>query len=158
MCQSVDIWPRLFCARRLRYDYRDAHGNFFCKTLNGCSASTKTRRSACKRDVRRWKNENFKPPFTPCGWLRSASNLAKKCFRRFPTFHFSTPETIFVSKSVFAQNTFFPGDVGAKNHTKLKCSIQNVRKAKKASKNETSGIVWNMFRQSFVPIRAKFDM
>ena len=36
---------------------------------------------------------NFERPFTPPGWLRSARNLAKTRFRRFPTFHFSTPKS-----------------------------------------------------------------
>ena len=35
----------------------------------------------------------FKRPFTPRGWLRSARNFGKTRFRRFPTFHFSTPKT-----------------------------------------------------------------
>ena len=47
-----------------------------------------TRRSAFKSS----KRDNFKRPFTPRGWLRSASNFAKTRFRRFPTFHFSTPK------------------------------------------------------------------
>ena len=33
---------------------------------------------------------NVEWPFTPRGWLRSASNFGKTRFRRFPTFHFST--------------------------------------------------------------------
>ena len=33
---------------------------------------------------------NFERPFTPRGWLRSASNLVKTRFRRSPTFHFAT--------------------------------------------------------------------
>ena len=35
--------------------------------------------------------QNFDQPFAPKGWLRSASNFGKTFFRRFPTFHFSTP-------------------------------------------------------------------
>ena len=41
---------------------------------------------------------NFKWPFTPRIWLRSASNFGKMRFRRFPTFHFSTPKKIFWPK------------------------------------------------------------
>ena len=37
---------------------------------------------------------NFGRPFTPQGWLQSASNFAKTRFRWFPTFHFSTPKKI----------------------------------------------------------------
>ena len=51
------------------------------------------RRSAFKRDADRnatFGVQNFERPFTPRGWLRSASNFAKTRFRRFPTFHFST--------------------------------------------------------------------
>ena len=33
---------------------------------------------------------NFEWLFTPRTWLRSAWNFGKTCFRRFPTFHFST--------------------------------------------------------------------
>ena len=36
------------------------------------------------------KSRIFERPFTPRGWLRSASNFGKTHFRRFPTFHFST--------------------------------------------------------------------
>ena len=36
---------------------------------------------------------NFERPFTPPGWLRSASNFGKTRFRRSPTFHFSTAKT-----------------------------------------------------------------
>ena len=43
---------------------------------------------------------NFEQSFTPQGWLRSASNLAKTRFRRFPTFHFSTSQVF--SKHVFS--------------------------------------------------------
>ena len=35
---------------------------------------------------------HFEEPFTPQTWLRSGSNFAKTCFRRFLTFHFSTPK------------------------------------------------------------------
>ena len=38
------------------------------------------------------KMPNFEWPFTPRIWLRSASNFGKMRFRRFPTFHFSTPK------------------------------------------------------------------
>ena len=41
---------------------------------------------------------NFERPFTPRGWLRSASNFGKTRFRRSPTFHFST------WKNIFAEN------------------------------------------------------
>ena len=37
----------------------------------------------------------FKRPFTPRAWLRSARNFGKTRFRRFPTFHFSTPQKMF---------------------------------------------------------------
>ena len=36
------------------------------------------------------KNRIFERPFTPRGWLRSASNFGKTRFRRSPTFHLST--------------------------------------------------------------------
>ena len=35
------------------------------------------------------KNRNFKRPFTPRTWLRSARNFGKTRFRRFATFHFA---------------------------------------------------------------------
>ena len=38
------------------------------------------------------KNRIFERPFTPRGWLRSASNFGKTRFRWSPTFHFSTPQ------------------------------------------------------------------
>ena len=38
---------------------------------------------------------NFEQPFTPRGWLRSASNFGKTRFRWFPTFHFPTPKNNF---------------------------------------------------------------
>ena len=38
---------------------------------------------------------NFERPFTPRGCLRSASDFGKTRFRRFPTFHFSTPKIFF---------------------------------------------------------------
>ena len=41
------------------------------------------------------KMPNFEWPFTPRIWLRSASNFGKMRFRRFPTFHFSTPKKFF---------------------------------------------------------------
>ena len=45
---------------------------------------------------------NFERPFTPRGWLRSASNFVKTRFGRSPTFHFSTAKT---SKKIdFLQN------------------------------------------------------
>ena len=37
-----------------------------------------------------WKMRNFEQPFTPWGWLRSASNFGETRFRWSPTFHFST--------------------------------------------------------------------
>ena len=58
----------------------------------------KTRRSAFKRDSDQNATvgvQNFERPFTPRGWLRSASNFAKTRFRRFPTFHFSMSKTSF---------------------------------------------------------------
>ena len=42
--------------------------------------------------------QNFERPFTPRGWLRSASNFGEMRFRRFPTFHFSTPNKKFWQK------------------------------------------------------------
>ena len=36
------------------------------------------------------KSRIFERPFTPRGWLRSASNFGKMRFRRSPTFHLST--------------------------------------------------------------------
>ena len=48
------------------------------------------------------KSRNFERPFTPRGWLHSASNFGKARFRRSPTFHFSTAKT---SKNInFLQN------------------------------------------------------
>ena len=38
------------------------------------------------------KNRIFGRPFTPRGWLRSASNFGKTRFRRSPTFHLSMPK------------------------------------------------------------------
>ena len=35
---------------------------------------------------------NFERPFTPRTWLRSARNFGQTRFRRFATFHFSTPK------------------------------------------------------------------
>ena len=58
----------------------------------------KTRRSAFKRDSDQNATvgvQNFERPFTPRGWLRSASNFAKTCFRRFLTFHFSKSKKLF---------------------------------------------------------------
>ena len=48
------------------------------------------------------KNRIFGRPFTPRGWLRSASNFGKTCFRRLPTFQFLTPKTS--KKFEFLQN------------------------------------------------------
>ena len=49
--------------------------------------------------------QNFKRPFTPQTRLRSASNFVKTLFRRFPTFHFSTPNFFFrMCFSVFFQS------------------------------------------------------
>ena len=49
----------------------------------------------------------FKRPFTPRGWLQSARNFGKTRFRRFPTFHFSTPKNMF--GDIFVWNFgFFP--------------------------------------------------
>ena len=42
--------------------------------------------------------QNFERPFTPWGWLCSASNFAKTRFRRSPTFHLSTSKNIFRPK------------------------------------------------------------
>ena len=58
-------------------------------------ASSRQKFQATKRDVRRSKCENFKRPFNPRGWLRSASNFAKTRFRRFLTFHFSMSKNFF---------------------------------------------------------------
>ena len=52
----------------------------FHENLRKCS-----RVSICSR--------NFERPFTPRGWLRSASNFVKTRFGRSPTFHFSTAKT-----------------------------------------------------------------
>ena len=41
------------------------------------------------------KSRIFERPFTPRGWLRSASNFGKTRFRRSPTFHLSTSKTNF---------------------------------------------------------------
>ena len=45
--------------------------------------------------TRVWKflnDANFKRPFTPRKWLAQPSDFGKTRFRRFPTFHFSTPK------------------------------------------------------------------
>ena len=58
---------------------------------------------------------NFERPFTPQGWLRSASNFGKTRFRWSPTFDFSTPTKIFRQK--FLPEKFFvktPKRVSAK--------------------------------------------
>ena len=44
------------------------------------------------------KNRIFERPFTPRGWLRSASNFGKTRFRRSPTFHLSTSKKDFRRK------------------------------------------------------------
>ena len=49
-------------------------------------------------DAENQKMPNFEWPFTPRIWLRSASNFRKMRFRRFPTFHFSTPKKFFWPK------------------------------------------------------------
>ena len=59
------------------------------------------------------KMPNFEWPFTPRIWLRSASNFGKMRFRRFPTFHFSTPKKFFWPK--FLMKIFAP----QKNHRKI---------------------------------------
>ena len=52
---------------------------------------------------------NFDWPFTPPGWLRSASNFGKTRFRWSPTFDFSTPKTFlrpkFLSDKIFRQHS-----------------------------------------------------
>ena len=53
----------------------------------------RTRRCSLRSHVK-----NFERPFSPREWLRSARNLAKTRFRRFPTFHFSTLKKIFLWK------------------------------------------------------------
>ena len=47
-----------------------------------------------------------------------------------------------------------PGQIGKKRNFRSKIFAQKIFVA---SKNETSGIVWNAFWQSFAPIRAKFE-
>ena len=49
---------------------------------------------------------NFDRPFTPRTWLGLAWNFGKTRFRRFPTFHFSTPKNIF-RQFFFFRNDFF---------------------------------------------------
>ena len=44
--------------------------------------------------------QNFERPFTPRGWLRSASNFGKTRFRWFPTFHFATTKQLQMLKFV----------------------------------------------------------
>ena len=44
------------------------------------------------------KSRIFERPFTPRGWLRSASNFGKTRFRRSPTFHLSTSKKKFRRK------------------------------------------------------------
>ena len=44
------------------------------------------------------KSRIFERPFTPRGWLRSASNFGKTRFRRSPTFHLSTSKKNFGKK------------------------------------------------------------
>ena len=54
--------------------------------------------------------QNFERPFTPRGWLRSASNFGKTRFRWFPTFHFPTPKTKlddFFTKKIDTRNFVF---------------------------------------------------
>ena len=45
-----------------------------------------------EKTKKKFFSSNFEWPFTPRIWLRSASNFGKMRFRRFPTFHFSTPQ------------------------------------------------------------------
>ena len=47
----------------------------------------------------------FERPFTRQTWLGSAGSFAKACFRRFPTFHFSTPNLL--SANVFGRKFCF---------------------------------------------------
>ena len=63
-----------------------------------------------KKNVR-----NFERPFTPRGWLRSASNFGKTRFRWSPTFDFSTPQKIF-GRTFLSEKTFVntPKSVSAK--------------------------------------------
>ena len=51
----------------------------------------------------------FERPFTPRGWLHSASNFGKTRFRRSPTFHLSTSKKKFRQKILNKKNrqTFF---------------------------------------------------
>ena len=56
-------------------------------------------------------SSNFEWPLTLRMWLRSAWNFGKTRFRRFPTFHFSTPKEKICRKfsiKIFAKN-FFDG-------------------------------------------------
>ena len=53
--------------------------------------------------------QNFERPFTPRGWLRSASDFGKTRFRRSPTFDFSTSKKKFwrkFSSKIFAGKIF----------------------------------------------------
>ena len=52
---------------------------------------------------------SFERPFTPRGWLRSASNFGKTRFRWSPTFHFSAAQTFFATKIVVAKTFFVNG-------------------------------------------------
>ena len=46
------------------------------------------------------KIRNFERPFTPRGWLRSASNFGKTRFRWSSTFDFSTPQKFVCDKNL----------------------------------------------------------
>ena len=56
---------------------------------------------------------NFERPFTPQTWLRSGSNFAKTRFRRFPTFHFSTPKTEIFSNCLQTLKIRLPPEDGS---------------------------------------------
>merc|ERR1712078_133744 len=53
------------------------------------------------------KSRIFERPFTPRGWLRSASNFGKTRFRRSPTFHLSTSKKKFLGE-IFGPPPFCP--------------------------------------------------
>ena len=91
--------------RKFGLNFKSCEFGFRRFRRSNATFGVRMRRSAFKRDARRskcdvWrsKRENFERPFTPRGWLRSGSNLAKTRFRRFPTFH------ILTSKNFFWQN------------------------------------------------------
>ena len=93
-------------------------GNIFSKLCLSLEEGSDRRQTLPKRVSddsrhfifrRRKLFQNFERPFTPRGWLRSASNFGKTRFRWSPTFDFSTPKTFlrpkFLSDKIFRQHS-----------------------------------------------------